>query len=80
MLANNVDPEQTPRSALWDVWCGSKLFAYPKIGDARQYEPRREKTCLRGFRPESAQLQKLGRGLKIRILKLEVLYYLGSEH
>ena len=48
------------------------------------YEPRHEKTCLWGFRPEdsnrSAQLKKLARVMKLPTLKLEILYYLGSEH
>ena len=47
-------------------------------------EPRHEKTCLRGIvtRVDSdlpVQPQKLGRGFKFRIWKLEVLYYLDSE-
>ena len=46
-------------------------------------EPRHEITCLRVFdqvrlKP-SGQPQKLARGLKFRIRKLEILYYLGSE-
>ena len=47
-------------------------------------EPRHEKTCLRVFPTRSdsnwpAQLQKLARGLKFWLQKLETLHYLGSE-
>ena len=50
---------------------------------ATSYEPCHEKTCLPGFLTRSdsnrpAQPQKLSRGLKFQILKLEVLYHLGS--
>ena len=46
------------------------------------YEPRHEKTCLRGFRPGKTQIglcKKLCRGLKFWIQQLQLLYYLGSE-
>ena len=42
-------------------------------------EPRHEKTCLRGFATRPAQPQGQARGLKFRLEKLEVLYYLNSE-
>ena len=48
------------------------------------YEPRHEKICpgfaTRVDSDQPAQPQKLGRGLKFRVQKLEVLYYLGSEN
>ena len=49
------------------------------------HEPRREKTGLRGFPTKShtnqaVKLQKMARGLKIRIWKEEGLYYLCSEN
>ena len=47
------------------------------------FEPRREKTCLWGFRPgktnRPVQLQRLARGWKFWIWKPEILCYLGSE-
>ena len=59
----------------WDGYSQIKVWA-------GIYEPLHEKTCLRDFpsgQTQTAQPQKLGRGLKFRILKLEVLYYLGRE-
>ena len=49
-------------------------------------EPRRKKTCLRGFRPGSTQTglysnrRRLETNLKFRIKKVEGLYYLSSEN
>ena len=47
------------------------------------FEPRHEKTCLWGFRRgktiRPVKLQRLARGWKFWIQKLEILCYLGSE-
>ena len=45
------------------------------------YEPRCEKTGLRGSDTNQAvQLQKMARGLKFRTYEVEGLYYLCSEN
>ena len=52
------------------------------------YEPRREKTCIRGSRPGQIQTGPAGcpdtedvaRGLKFRIYEVEGLNYLCSEN
>ena len=54
-----------------------------------KFEPRHEKTCLRGLRPgptpepdtnQSVQPQKMARDLKFRVKEVEGLYYLCSEN
>ena len=42
--------------------------------------PRREKTCLRGFRNLAVKPQKMIRGLKFRIEEVEGLYYLCRKN
>ena len=44
------------------------------------FEPRCEKTGLRGFRNRAVQPQKMTRGLKFRIQEVEGLYYPCSEN
>ena len=51
-MANSIDPDQTEQSDLGFQFAHT---VYLKIGMgvnySKQYKPRHEKTCLRGFRP-----------------------------
>ena len=49
-------------------------------GYIKVYEPRCEKTGLRGFRPGPTQTGLKARGLKFRIYEVEGLYYPCSEN
>ena len=43
------------------------------------YEPSREKTCIRGFRPGPILTEKKARGLKFQLLEAEGVAYLFRE-
>ena len=65
-VSNSVDPDQTQRSAASDL--GLRCLPWSQKRDAKliwvsktmqrssfEFEPRHEKTCLRGFRPSKTQ-------------------------